>query len=176
MSDAESTSHAKQETSSLDCQKASYRDAGNSTADSLAKRILNGEWVAAMESAWGTIVGSGPLDSEADASTETVKVIVQNVAGRTLLVELTHRQVIKQLKVKILESWGMPVTCQKLLLGNEMVNDGTSFKELLPQSTALAESDTEIEARTPPLLQFMCMYSQPCWGMNDDGAPLLCWV
>mmetsp|Transcript_28804 Transcript_28804/g.82483 ORF Transcript_28804/g.82483 Transcript_28804/m.82483 type:complete len:199 (+) Transcript_28804:83-679(+) len=92
------------------------------------------------------------------ASQASMQVVVQNLAGKELALELQQTETVRQLKASVQEHWDMPLLCQQMLLGGTVLSNASTLGDYC--------------AEIPPggQLRVLCVYSLPHDGDVNKAA------
>eukprot|EP00747_Dinoflagellata_sp_TGD_P223088 gnl/TRDRNA2_/TRDRNA2_94729_c0_seq2.p1 gnl/TRDRNA2_/TRDRNA2_94729_c0~~gnl/TRDRNA2_/TRDRNA2_94729_c0_seq2.p1 ORF type:complete len:221 (+),score=32.92 gnl/TRDRNA2_/TRDRNA2_94729_c0_seq2:58-663(+) len=91
-------------------------------------------------------------------SKPTIRVIVQNLGGKQLELQVLADQSVRELKELVLTHWGFPVVCQQLMIG----------ANVLPNTSSLAEHCGAVPGENPTSI--LCVYSMPHEGSIEKAA------
>eukprot|EP00931_Biecheleriopsis_adriatica_P025718 TRINITY_DN15716_c0_g1_i2.p1 TRINITY_DN15716_c0_g1~~TRINITY_DN15716_c0_g1_i2.p1 ORF type:complete len:198 (-),score=28.92 TRINITY_DN15716_c0_g1_i2:287-880(-) len=90
----------------------------------------------------------------------SIKVIVMNLAGKELHIEVDHGSTAKSVKAAIADSWSLPLAFQKLLIEAEVV-DGEVVVSDLAEDSGIPDGEP---------LRMLCVYSLPYDGDINKAA------
>eukprot|EP00928_Gymnodinium_smaydae_P067480 TRINITY_DN5045_c0_g2_i1.p1 TRINITY_DN5045_c0_g2~~TRINITY_DN5045_c0_g2_i1.p1 ORF type:complete len:234 (+),score=54.74 TRINITY_DN5045_c0_g2_i1:79-702(+) len=96
-----------------------------------------------------------------------ISLLIQDLAGNELELEVAAGTSVRELKLLIAENWsGMPFACQQLMLEMEVLEDASE----LPMGAGAAGEEGDCQSPSGEPLRILCLYCLPYEGSIEKAA------